>query len=217
MLKRAPYRSVITTVLPAGENGLHTGNIRAVVSCGQEPSLDPLLIWLESTSLNEWIIGSPSLFAFPGILALHAIGMGFAAGLSAAIDLRILGVARAVPLPEMRRLLPILWAGFWLNAASGILLLIGYPTKALTNPVFYLKLTLIAVAMVLVRYMDRQLVSPPEATSRAAIRLRRLAMVSLACWAGAVTAGRLLAYTYTRLTADEFISAIHSTWFGGSW
>jgi hypothetical protein len=143
--------------------------------------------------------------------------MGFAAGLSAAIDLRILGVARGVPLPEMRRLLPILWAGFWLNAASGVLLLIGYPTKALTNPVFYLKLTLIAVAMVLVKYMDRQLVSPPEATSRAAIRLRRLAMVSLTCWAGAVTAGRLLAYTYTRLTADEFISAIHSTWLGGSW
>ena len=106
--------------------------------------MDPFLIWLESTPLNEWIIGSPSLFAFPGILALHAIGMGFAAGLSAAIDLRILGVARMVPLPEMRRLLPILWAGFWLNAASGILLLIGYPTKALTNPVFYLKLTLIA-------------------------------------------------------------------------
>ena len=51
----------------------------------------------------------------------------------------------------------------------------------------------------------------------AAIRLRRLAMVSLACWAGAVTAGRLLAYTYTRLTATEFISALHPSWFGGSW
>ena len=110
--------------------------------------MDPFLIWLESTPLHDWIIESPSLLAFPGILALHAIGMGFAAGLSTAIDLRILGVAPAVPLTEMRRLLPILWGGFWLNAASGILLLIGYPTKALTNPVFYLKLTLIAVAMV---------------------------------------------------------------------
>ena len=177
--------------------------------------MDPFLIWLESTPLNEWIIGSPSLFAFPGILALHAIGMGFAAGLSAAIDLRILGVARMVPLPEMRRLLPILWAGFWLNAASGILLLIGYPTKALTNPVFYLKLTLIAIAMVLVKRIGRQLLVPPEPATAAAVRLRRLAMVSLACWAGAVTAGRLLAYTYTRLTATENISAMLH--LGGSW
>src|SRR5688500_15437784 len=123
--------------------------------------------------------------------------MGFAAGLSAAIDLRVLGVGRGIPIAEMRRLLPILWAGFWLNAASGVLLLIGYPTKALTNPVFYLKLMLIAVAMVLVKRIGRQLLTPPEATSPAAIRLRRQAMVSLACWAGAVTAGRLLAYTYS--------------------
>jgi hypothetical protein len=167
------------------------------------------LVWLESTPLNQWIIGSTSLFAFPGILALHAIGMGVAAGLSAAIDLRILGVAPAVPLAEMRRLLPVLWAGFWLNAASGVLLLIGYPTKALTNPVFYLKLALIAIAMVLVKRIGRHIGSPPASPAgRPAPGLRRLAMVSLACWAGAVTAGRLLAYTYTRLTATENVSAM---------
>jgi hypothetical protein len=182
--------------------------------------VDPFLIWLESTALNEWIIGSPSLFAFPGILALHAIGMGFAAGLSAAIDLRILGVGRSVPLAEMRRLLPVLWAGFWLNAASGVLLLIGYPTKALTNPVFYLKLMLIAIAMVLVKRIGRQLLTASESTGPAAMGLRRQAIVSLACWAGAVTAGRLLAYTYSRLTATEFISTmVHPAgwWIGGSW
>ena len=181
--------------------------------------MDPFLIWLESTSLNAWIIGSPSLFAFPGILALHAIGMGFAAGLSAAIDLRVLGVGRAVPMAEMRRLLPILWAGFWLNAASGVLLLIGYPTKALTNPVFYLKLAFIAIAMVLVKRIGRELLTEAD-TGRADAGLRRQALVSLACWAGAVTAGRLLAYTYSRLTATEYISAVlrpAAGFFGGSW
>jgi hypothetical protein len=121
-----------------------------------------------------------------------------------------------VPLNEMRRLLPILWAGFWLNAASGILLLIGYPTKALTNPVFYLKLTLIAVAMTLVKRIGKQLVGDAHRgeSTLTSTRLRRLAMVSLACWAGAVTAGRLLAYTYTRLTATENISAMLH---GGLW
>src|SRR5687767_3066184 len=146
--------------------------------------------------------------------------MGFAVGISTALDLRILGLARGVPIEQMRRFLPILWAGFWLNAASGVLLLIGYPTKALTNPVFYLKLLLIAVAMVLVKRIGRQLLTPPEPTGPAAIRLRRQAIVSLACWAGAVTAGRLLAYTYSRLTATEFISAMlppAASMFGGSW
>ena len=119
-------------------------------------NIDPFLAWVESTALSQWVVGSPSMFAFPGILTLHAIGMGFAVGISAAIDLRILGVAPKVPLRELRRFLPILWAGFWLNAVSGVLLLIGYPTKALTNPVFYLKLTLIAVAMVLLVRISRQ-------------------------------------------------------------
>ena len=165
--------------------------------------LDPFLAWVESTTLSQWVVGSPSMFAFPGILTLHAIGMGFAVGISGGLDLRILGVAGKVPLAEMRRFLPILWAGFWLNAASGMLLLIGYPTKALTNPVFYLKLTLIAVAMVLlVRISRRAFATGTDTTpgNEFSPRLRKLAIASLVCWAGAITAGRLLAYTYTRLT-----------------
>src|SRR4029453_999313 len=111
-------------------------------------SIDPFLVWLESTALSEWVNGSPSMLAFPGILALHAIGMGLAAGLAGVVDLRILGVAPGVPLGEFRRFRPVLWGGFWLNAVSGVLLLVAYPTKALTNPAFYLKLVLIAVGVV---------------------------------------------------------------------
>jgi hypothetical protein len=165
-------------------------------------SLDPFLAWVESTALSEWIVGSPSIFAFPGILVLHAIGMGFAVGISTALSLRILGVAPRVPLAEFRRFMPILWAGFWLNAFSGVLLLIGYPTKALTNPVFYLKLLLIAIAMTLLVRTGRLVFNPPHgnAVAEGSPKLRRIALVSIACWVGAITAGRLLAYTYTRLT-----------------
>jgi hypothetical protein len=164
-------------------------------------SIDPFLVWLESSALSTWVVESESMLAFPGILALHAIGMAFAAGLAAVLDLRILGVARGVPLVAFRRFLPVLWAGFWLNAVSGVLLVIAYPTKALTNPVFYLKLLLIGVAMVLLvriwRLIDRGTTTAPAV----AITLRRLAITSLVCWSGAITAGRLLAYTYTRLRA----------------
>jgi hypothetical protein len=165
--------------------------------------IDPFLIWVESTALSQWVVGSPSVaFGFPGILTLHAIGMAFAAGLAAALDLRILGVARGIPLAEFRRFLPILWAGFWLNAVSGVLLLIGYPTKALTNPLFYVKLGLIATAMAILVHTKRVMsATPTEGTSDRTVRL--LAAVSLLCWAGAIFAGRFLAYTYSRLTAIE--------------
>jgi len=163
--------------------------------------LNAFLVWLESTALSEWVVGSPSMLAFPGILALHAIGMGLAAGLAGVLDLRILGVAHSVPLIEFRRFQPVLWGGFWLNAVSGVLLLVGYPTKALTNPVFYLKLLLISVAMVLFVRIDRLIRSGDPAEPTTARSLRRFAIISLACWGGAITAGRLLAYTYQRLRA----------------
>lgn len=163
--------------------------------------IDPFLVWLENTALSQWVVGSESMLAFPGILALHAIGMGLAAGLAAVLDLRILGVASGVPLVEFRRFQPVLWGGFWLNAVSGVLLLVGYPTKALTNPVFYLKLLLIAVAMVLFVRIDRLIRASDPAAPATAQRLRRLAVTSLVCWGGAITAGRFLAYTYTRLRA----------------
>jgi hypothetical protein len=85
------------------------------------------------------------MFAFPAIITLHAIGMAFLAGGSAAIDLRILGFAPSLSLAAMERFLPVLWLGLAINAVSGTLLLIAYPTKALTNPVFYVKLGLIAM------------------------------------------------------------------------
>jgi hypothetical protein len=155
--------------------------------------LDPFFIWLESTSFSVWMRESPSLFAFPLILAAHTIGLGLLAGVDVAHDLRILGAAPKIPVAEFDRYLPVMWLGLGLNAASGIALLVGYPTKALTNPVFYLKLGLIAVALVLANMIRRrqQQSSGP----------RILAVFSLLCWAGAIVAGRLLAYTYSRLDA----------------
>ena len=163
-------------------------------------NIDPFLIWLESTALSQWVVSSPSLLAFPGILSLHALGMGFAVGICLALDLRILGVAPGVQLAEMRRFVPIVWVAFWINAVSGGLLLIGYPTKALTNPVFYLKLLLIGVGLWLFSRIGRRVFHGADDAAELP-RLRTLAIVSMVCWVGAITAGRFLAYTYTRLTA----------------
>jgi hypothetical protein len=150
--------------------------------------MNTFLIWLEATAFSTWVRESASVFAFPTILSLHTVGMGLVAGLSAAIALRILGFAPQVPFAEMKRFLPVMWFGFWLNAVSGVALLIGYPTKALTNPVFYLKLMFIALAVT----------SAVKAMPKAS---KLWASMSLAGWTGAITAGRLLAYTYTRLMA----------------
>ena len=155
---------------------------------------------IEESGLSTWIRDSPSVFGYWFILSLHAIGMGLLVGASVVIDLRILGVARDLPLAPFKGLYRIIWAGFWIQVASGALLLIAYPTKALTNPDFYIKLTLIGLAITVMQKLKEHVFSDSSlGESAMLIKGKALAAWSLIFWAGAVTAGRLLAYTYIYL------------------
>ena len=97
----------------------------------------------------------------------------------------------------------VIWIGFWIQLASGTLLLIAYPTKALTNPDFYLKLTLIGLAVAFMQMLKNRVFNDSSLSESAMMMKGRvLAMWSLVFWTGAVTAGRLLAYTYNYLKYD---------------
>ena len=163
--------------------------------------MEPLFVWLEATSLSTWLRESPSLWAFPFVLILHTVGLAFFVGTNVAWDVRVLGFSLGIPLEALRRYFLVMWAGFWINAFSGVLLLIAYPTKALTNPLFYAKLALIAFGVVLAFRIRRE-VNGLAARADAPPMARMLAAVSLACWIAVIFAGRLLAYTCTRLTVD---------------
>lgn len=166
--------------------------------------MDPFFQWLETTSFSTMLREQPSIMAFPFILILHTVGLGFLVGANVAINGRVLGLARGVPLLSLRRYYRVMWAGFWLNAFSGVLLLLAYPTKALTNPVFYLKLAMIAAALWLAGAIRRHAETTPVAAGvRAPQALRALALAGMTCWLIAIVAGRFLAYTCTRLTWEH--------------
>ena len=88
----------------------------------------PLLASLENSGFGTWVRESKSLWAYPTILFLHTVGLGFLVGLNAAIDFRILGFARKLPLAPMESFYKIMWAGFWVNLLSGTLLLMADAT-----------------------------------------------------------------------------------------
>jgi hypothetical protein len=157
--------------------------------------MDPFLAFVENGALAGWVRGESvgTEYVFPVIVTLHTIGMGFLAGGSVAIDLRILGVAPNIPLKPMARFLPLLWLAFAMNAVSGVLLLIAYPTKALTNPVFYVKVCLITLAVWLVYRIGVVVLRASDVDPKKA---KLLAAASLAAWIALITAGRLLAYTH---------------------
>jgi hypothetical protein len=164
--------------------------------------MEPFFVWIEATSFSTWLRESPSLWVFPFILILHTVGLAFFVGANIAWDVRVLGFSLGIPLDALRRYFLVMWTGFWINAVSGVLLLTAYPTKALTNPLFYVKLALIGLGIVLALRIRRE-VQGTGIESDAPRVARTLAAASLACWVAVIFAGRLLAYTCTRLTVDS--------------
>ena len=149
---------------------------------------------LEQSGFSTWVRESNSLLAYPSVLFLHTVGMGCVAGISALVDLRILGCAAGVPLTDLRKTLPYMWAGFWLNAATGIVLFIIDATIKAISPVFYIKLTFIAMAIG-VCLLQRATFRDPVLVKRPVdMKGKILAFTSIVCWMGAITAGRLLTY-----------------------
>ena len=153
------------------------------------------LLRLEESGFSTWVKEADSLFAFPGILLLHTIGMTLVVGVAIAIDAKILGFARQLPLEPMQKFIPVLWVGFWLNAATGAILLIANATTVLRNPDFYVKMALIVLALINLRFVRNRILRDPHIDKRPlSSNDRVLAAASLVCWLGAIVAGRLLAY-----------------------
>ena len=141
---------------------------------------------IERSGLSTWIRESESAYAYYFVLVIHNIGLALLVGTSGVLGARLLGFVPELPLPPLRRFFTFIWIGFWLNVVSGVFLLIAYPTKALTNPLFYLKLILVAVGVWALRRIERE------------VEVRRsLALWMLGSWLGVLTAGRALAYTAT--------------------
>ena len=150
---------------------------------------------IQESGFSQWVRESESLFAFAGILLVHTIGMGFVVGVNATMNLRILGFAPAVRLSALDKFFPVLWLGFWVNAITGTILLGADAVNKMTNPDFWVKMIFIALAVVNLRMLKKQVFQDPLIDKvPPSARAKLLAITSLIFWLGAITAGRLLAY-----------------------
>jgi hypothetical protein len=145
------------------------------------------LIWLQDSAFSTWLRESD--WAIFAVLILHTIGMAFLTGAGIVVALRMLGIAPQVPLPLLPRFTPVMMIGLIVAILSGVLLVMSYPAKALTNPLFYIKLLVLVAAV----FATRALLAKGSSSSK------RLAFLSIALWVIAIIAGKFLAYTNTLL------------------
>ena len=154
-----------------------------------------VFVFLENMEFSVWVRESGTVWSFPTILFVHTLGMAIVAGGSTMINLIVLGFWPAVPIKPFARLFPLLWVAFGVNAVTGLMLLLADATTKLTNPDFYVKMALVFAGLFVLLRMRRQIFENPQ-LDRVPLsgNAKMLAWASLACWFGAITAGRLLAY-----------------------
>jgi len=159
----------------------------------QQPAAS-IFLALQESALGHAMRSSPALY--PAVEILHIIGFVVMVGSILALDLRLLGLARAIPIqPMAQMLLPMSRFGFLLAISMGFLLFSADASHVVRNPAFQSKLVLIAAALVTVVIAHlgpwrRMAQWGAEAPAGA----RVTALLSLLLWLGVVCAGRLIAY-----------------------
>jgi hypothetical protein len=160
--------------------------------------LSELSKWLAATPLSHaiqtvgWII--------PTLQTIHILSVAVVFSSAILVDLRIWRLlGRDEPLPEVaRRFLPAIWPVLLILLITGSLLIIGEPRRSLLNSTFYLKMALLAVAIMLTAGLQRSISSSPNFWDKD--RGRRMAgqlaaTVSILVWCSILFAGRWIAYT----------------------
>jgi hypothetical protein len=159
----------------------------------------PILEWIKATPIGAFV--RDSTWAFPALQSLHFIGMSLLIGVVGVIDLRVLGVARGLPIRPLHRFVPLAFAGFGINLLTGIMFFCHDPYVYAYNPSFRIKMLLILLAGLnalwfrLGVFLDVDKWGPGIEASRLA---KAISALSLLIWIGVITAGRFIAFTNAR-------------------
>ena len=154
----------------------------------------PIFLALQESALGHAMRSSPALY--PAVEILHILGFVVLVGSILALDLRLLGLGRAIPIQPMSQLLlPLSRFGFLLAISMGFLLFSADAAHVVRNPAFQTKLLLIAAALVNILIANvgawRRLALWRAEVSGAA---KVSALVSLLLWLSTICAGRLIGY-----------------------
>ena len=156
-------------------------------------------LWLERTIRDVEPVGSfmNTAWAWPAVESVHFIGLTLLFGSIATWDLRLLGMAKRVPIIAFHRLVPFAVLGFAINMASGSMFLMTSPDQYIYNPAFHFKMLFIALAglNVLVFYLTMFRRVSALGAGAAAPRVAKISgAVSLVFWLAVIICGRLLTF-----------------------
>jgi hypothetical protein len=157
-------------------------------------------VWLVhalSTASPAVAVFMRSKWGWPIAESLHFIGLCLLLGAIGVFDLRLLGVAKRIPIIALHKLVPWGIGGFAVNVITGSMFLMTEPDQYVYNPSFQFKLLFIACAglnasmfyLIPYRRIGRL---PPGAPAPPAARV--VAAVSLTMWLAVIVCGRMITF-----------------------
>ena len=147
--------------------------------------------WLSATPFSQTIQITP--WAIPGIQTIHIICLALVFACALILSLRVAGRGLASePLPQLAaRFSRAIWLLLVILLATGLLLITAEPGRTITNPVFYAKMIMLALAIAITLWLSivaRRQFERPSGVHVAA------AVLGMALWIGIIFAGRFIAY-----------------------
>lgn len=150
--------------------------------------LTSLVEALEGTALSQAL--RASLWLYPMVNIGHVLGIALLFGAIVPLDLRLLGLWRGVPVDHLARaLVPVAATGLVLAVCTGALLFTTRPADYVVEPLFGVKVSLLAAAVInalLLRRVPRWRQGGGGSGVAGAL--------SIMLWLGVITAGRMIGY-----------------------
>ena len=150
------------------------------------------------SSLNQWI--QATYWLWPILEIIHFAGLSLLLGGLIVMDLRMAGHFRSLDPDAIHKLLPLVFLGFGLNLATGILFFYGDPMRYSINIGFQFKMFLVLIAglnALLYYWKVRPQMEGWNTDTPSPAIARCVAYTSLTVWTGVLLAGRLIPYVGT--------------------
>ena len=156
-------------------------------------------VWLVSTlkAINPVLWFMTSAWGWAITESIHFLGLSLLIGAIGLFDLRLLGVAKRIPIAALHRLIPWGLLGYAINVVSGLGFLMTEPDQYVYNPAFQLKLLFMVVAgfnataFYLTSFRRATAPDAPEDAPRIA---KVVAAISICLWIGVIVCGRFVAF-----------------------
>jgi hypothetical protein len=183
----------LLTITAMGGTATMGGEIRhpEMMAEGAAPMAGPT--WITAAYVQSLV--ADHTWLWPSLEALHFVGLWLLFGVVLLINLRMLGMMKAVPFSALHRLLPWSVLGLGINIVSGMMWVIATPEQYMMNVSFFWKMGFLLLAGLNLLYLTTfdepwQVAAGDEAS----FANKAIAFSAIASWVCVMYFGRMLPF-----------------------